>query len=63
VSRSKLPNFFIAAVVAGLAAAGGVAYWQRKATGWTIAGAAGFAIAIALVSGGIIVVMLKLVGR
>ena len=61
--RPSLPNFFVLALLVGLAMGGGVAYWQGTAMGWSVAGAAGLAIAITVVSGGAILAMVRLVRR
>jgi uncharacterized membrane protein YeaQ/YmgE (transglycosylase-associated protein family) len=63
VPRPNLPSFFIPAVVTGLAVGAAVAYWEAKTMGWSVTAAAEFAIVIALISGGMILVTLRLFRR
>src|SRR5262245_38660158 len=59
----KLPKFFARALLLGLLLGGAVAYWQGTAMGWSAGGAAALALAIMVLSGGIILIVLRLAGR
>jgi hypothetical protein len=61
--RPLLLSFFVPASLIGLAAGGGVAFWQGMSVGWGAGRTTGFATAVIVVSSAALLVILKLARR
>ena len=62
-SMPPLPSFFVRALVVGLGIGAAIAYWQGAAMGWSIAGSAGLAAVVTVISAVVILILLRMVRR